>query len=237
MPSSRHITLKIFLSLIGLIVLMFVGQVVYYLWQFRYGDEETLRTITQTYSDQFSKISDADAPNDYTNYTNLVKNHNPVTGKSDAPITVTAFIDFGCPYSQENYPVFSYIQEQFNPAVRVVFKHLPLTQIHPDALPAALAATCAQEQNKFWEYHNVLFQSRDLSQTALYNDAQALGLNMAQFDSCYTSQRYLTNIQQDIEDAIDVGVRGTPTILINEEVVEGVSTQDDWNARILSHLN
>ena len=106
--------------------------------------------------------------------------------------------------------------------VRLVYRNLPLTQIHPQAMNAAEAAMCAGEQDAYWQYHEKLFENSDALSDDLYARlATDLGLDAASFESCMTEHKYLEDIQADMQFAIDLGVQSTPTFFINGLAVVG----------------
>ena len=230
------IAIKILVTILVIGLIIFAGYTLYYLWQFKYGDPEIRARIQLQYSDQFSKGIDKEAPSDFPQYREIIHTHNPQIGNPQAPITIIVFIDFECPYCQAQYPVFSYIRDQYGPAINIVFKHTPLTDLHPQSLNAALASSCAAEQQKFWEFHDRLFETKQLGEHALFETATLLKLNSSQFNNCFTTKKYLNDIQEDMNDAARVGVRGTPTMLINGTIVEGVLSQKNWDTLLLSYL-
>lgn len=85
--------------------------------------------------------------------------NSPVKGKADARVTIVEFSDFECPFCARAFPIVQQIMKEYPNDVKVVYKHLPLSDIHPRAQKAAEASACAQEQEKFWEYHDKIFQS------------------------------------------------------------------------------
>jgi len=114
------------------------------------------------------------------------------------------------------------VVEQYGEEVRLVFRDLPL-QMHPNALPAALAAECAHEQGKFWEYHDLLFANQtQLDEASLKNYAAQVGLDTAAFDECFTSQKYLEEINKDYSDGVSYGVDATPTFFVNGVKIRGL---------------
>lgn len=233
---------KTFFSLFGITILtliLIIGTLIlYFSWQLRYGDTNTVRDIYNTYETKFSSISDTRHALDHIDdYNNLIRSFNPTWGNPAAPITIIAFMDFECPYSQAQFEIFNYVRTNYEPAVHIVFKQLPLTSIHAHALEAAHASTCAQEQNKFWQYHDNLFISRQLDNNGLYATAQQTELNTTLFNTCLISHKYTKNIEQDLQDAISINLRGTPTYIINGDIIEGSIPQKDWDKLILSYLN
>jgi protein-disulfide isomerase len=146
-----------------------------------------------------------------------IDRNDPVLGTEDAPITIIEFADFQCPYCQrhvlETYPL---LLEDFGDQIRYVYKDFPLTRIHAQALPAALAAQCAQEQGMFWEYHDLLFSGRmELGDEAYLAYADELGMDAATFSACYEEGRYTDLVQADYDLAVQLGVNATPTFFVN----------------------
>ncbi len=151
----------------------------------------------------------------------------PSLGSVNAPITIVEFADFGCPYSRESSFVLRQLAQANPDKVRFIYRDFPLTEIHPIAQKAAEAGECAQDQGKFWEYHDKLYQNQfDLSHDRLYDFAEELGMNGTQFRSCLDSDRYRDEVIQDYQDGVDAGVRGTPTWFINGNRVSGSVPQE-----------
>ncbi|HAT03474.1 MAG TPA: hypothetical protein DCS29_01710 [Candidatus Magasanikbacteria bacterium] len=224
-------------GLCGILALIFVGFFVYYSWQFKFGDAEVLNKLDETFGEKFSATSDKQGATFVENTSSIIRPHNPIYGSSEPKITIIAFIDFECPYCQESYPIFKKISEKYNPVVRVIFKQLPLPALHAQAYNAAIASTCAQEQNKFWQYHDTLFETKQYDDDSLYNLAANIGLNLQSFNTCFNSQTYKNDIQKDVDDAVSIGVRGTPTYVVNGNIIEGVLSSQEWDTIILKHLN
>ena len=230
----------IFLSVIGgalIILFAFLLLVSVYAWQLRYGNADNLlsqfSTQFTTSNDLASRIRSA-PPVD--NVGDIIRQHNPTFGKTDAPITITAFIDFECPFCARSYPVFKEVMDTYGPAIQIVFKHLPLQSIHPRAYPAAIASTCAQEQDAFWPFYDKTFSALQFDDEAFLRYARELNLNTTQFLSCIDAERYVKNIEQDIVDAVAVGAQGTPTYFLNNTKIEGVLTKALWDELILRQL-
>lgn len=152
----------------------------------------------------------------------------PVRGSKNAPVTVVEFSDFQCPFCARFYQqTYSQLLETYvdTGKVKFVYKDMPLDNLHPNARPAHIAAECADEQGKFWEYHNVLFEKQsewqrlptaDL-QTTLNQYATDLGLQSASFESCMKSPQIADEVNKDALDAARYGATGTPTFFIGNE--------------------
>ncbi|MFA7314907.1 MAG: thioredoxin domain-containing protein [Candidatus Magasanikbacteria bacterium] len=227
----------IIISLLAIIITTFLIFFIYYSIQFKYGNKNDIQKITQKYEQNFSTAVDKNAPQDITDYSKLIQKHNPKIGDKNAKITVIAFVDFECPFSQASYPIFAHVLEKYKPVLQVIYKNLPLAELHPNATSAALATTCANEQNKFWEFYNQAFTTKKLDTDSLYSYATTLGLDMTKFDLCYKSQKYEADLEQDMTDAVSIGLRGTPTYLVNGEIVEGSISSEEWDKIIIKNLN
>ena len=159
----------------------------------------------------------------------------PAWGPEDAPVTIVEFSDFQCSFCARFYAqTYPLIREEFGDRVRFVFKHYPISGLHPDAEPAAMASECANEQGRFWEYHDLLFENqRDLSGPALLRYAEQAGVpDMAQFSECVASQRFASTVRADLLAGDRLGVTGTPTFFINGLPLIGAHPYQTFRLRI-----
>jgi protein-disulfide isomerase len=151
----------------------------------------------------------------------------PVKGDPNAPITIIEFSDFQCPFcSRFSSQTLPLLEENYidTGKVKLVYKDLPL-RIHPNARMAHIAAECADEQGKFWEYHDILFiqQSRWQSlspsnfDTTLTNFAADLGMQSTDFEACMKSPEIANEVNEDSIEARSYGANGTPTFFIGNE--------------------
>ena len=146
----------------------------------------------------------------------------PSIGPEDAPITIIEFSDYQCPYCRRWHDeVYQPLLNKYPGQIRLVYRHLPLTSIHPDAFLAAEASMCAGEQNAYWQYHDKLFSSDSLGSSVYIQYAQDLGLDMNSFETCITEHKYQEAVQADSDFAVNLGVRSTPTFFINGLAVVG----------------
>jgi len=156
--------------------------------------------------------------------------NDPIIGDSNAPITIIEFSDFQCPFcarfNSQTLPVIldEYIEQG---KVKLVFRDFPIQSIHPNALPASVAAECANDQSKFKEMHDMLFEKQNewnkketteaLSLFSQY--ASNMKLDMEVFDSCLTSGKHIDEIKKDLEDGRDYGVTGTPGFFVGNDQI------------------
>jgi protein-disulfide isomerase len=143
----------------------------------------------------------------------------PTTGSTSNKILLVEFADFQCPGCGKSYEIVKQFMAKHKDKVTLVFKNFPLTQIHPEALPAARSAWAAQQQGKFWEYHDELFANQaKLSNNFYLDTAKKLNLNLAKFQSDYGIAD--TAILNDFKLGRKVDVQGTPVLILNGMVLE-----------------
>jgi protein-disulfide isomerase len=131
--------------------------------------------------------------------------------------------DYECPYSLKALREIERVERRLPEKIRFVFRHFPLTEIHPHALSASAAAEAASLQDRFWDMHELLFQRQGaLEDDDLQRYAAELGLDIAQFDQARNSGSVSERIRRDIESGSATGeVRGTPTLFIDGKVHRG----------------
>jgi len=140
----------------------------------------------------------------------------PSIGPADVNIIIIEFGDYQCPYCKSVDSTVKQILEKYSNNVRFVYRDFPLTEIHQYAQKAAEASECADEQGKFWDYHDKLFENQQTLDTAsLKQYAKNIGLNTANFDNCLDTGRMSAEVQKDLTDGKGYGVSGTPTFFIN----------------------
>ncbi|MPZ17489.1 MAG: thioredoxin domain-containing protein [Luteitalea sp.] len=154
--------------------------------------------------------------------TSLEVDEAPVRGDVSAPVTVIEFTDFHCPYCRRVQPTLMELLAKYKGKVRLVFRHFPIDQLHPTARKASEAAWCAQQQGKFWEYHDGLFEAgNDASPAALEKVASKIGLDEAKFKTCTAGAEAPAGVNSDLEEAQRLGLTGTPTFFINGRPLVG----------------
>ena len=145
----------------------------------------------------------------------------PSIGNPKATVTIVEFTDFECPFCGRVQPTLMRVRETYADQVRLVFKHFPLPS-HRYARDAHLAAQCAEDQGRFWEYRNVLFSNqRALKKENLVKYAKDLGLSLAPFENCLNQKTQMKRIDDDIKEGLNLGIMGTPAFLINGRPFSG----------------
>lgn len=137
----------------------------------------------------------------------------PVMGSEDYQVVMIEFSDFECPFCAQAHGTIKEFMEKNGDKVTLAYKHLPLEQIHPQAIPAAQASWAAQQQGKFWEYHDRLFENQNRLGDALYLEiAKDLGLDLEKFEADKAASQ--EPIQADLALAQQLGLNGTPFFIL-----------------------
>ncbi len=163
----------------------------------------------------------------------------PVKGDSNAAVTIVEFSEFQCPYCGKYVDeAYKNIMDDYvkTGKVKYVFRDFPLG-FHAEAKPAAMAAECAHEQNKFWEYHDKLFANQDVLGTENYKKwASDLGLDTTQFNACLSSEKYKSEVEEDFSEGQTYGVTGTPAFFINGKLISGAQPYSVFKTEIEAAL-
>jgi protein-disulfide isomerase len=160
----------------------------------------------------------------------------PVKGAATPAVTIVEFSDFECPFCNEVQTVLKQVLEKYGKDVRLVFKHMPL-EGHRNSLPAARAAHCAAEQDRFWQFHDALWASRNLSPALFDEIAAQLGLGVQKFRDCLNSEQSRTAIVKDIETARLFRIESTPSFVINGKLIKGALSFADFQKIIERELS
>ena len=163
-----------------------------------------------------------------------------VRGNRNAKVVLYEYSDLQCPFCQRHHATMQTLLSQYGDDVAWVYRHLPLTSIHPEAQPAALAAECVGEQEGdegFFTFVDEIFAQQSSMGSALYTSiAQDMGLNMTKFNDCVSSQKYLSKIQDQTQTALGQGMGATPSTVVDGQLIEGAETLAKFTAIIDSIL-
>ncbi len=147
-----------------------------------------------------------------------------IQGNKDAPLELVEYGDYQCPHCGHAYPIIKALQEVLGDQLKFVFRNFPLTEVHPDAFNAAVAAEAAGLQNRFWEMHDIIFEhQRTLNWDALFAYAEMAGLDMNRFKKDVEDTIAAAKVEADFESGVRSGVNGTPSFYINGKKYDG-----DW---------
>ena len=208
------------LALVG----VFVWKVLYYADAIRSGE---IDPGTYTFEREYTtSLALASAPLPEGEFV-VATADDPWLGTIGAPVEIVEFADFGCPYSRESSSILRELAIKYPDDVFYVYRDFPLVEIHPIAQKAAEAGGCADAQDKFWEYHDKLYQNQvGLNEKDLVKFAAQLNLDVDEFEQCLDSGEYTDEVLEDFADGFEAGVRGTPTFFINGNRIPGAIPAD-----------
>lgn len=153
----------------------------------------------------------------------------PSRGKAGSKLVLVEFSDFQCPYCGKAFETVQQFMAAHEHDVLLVYKHLPLAEMHPDATSAALAAWAAQQQGKFWEFHNAMFKGQDHLGEALYTDtAKSLGLDLERFNKDRASDAAKAALERDLDLARKLDIQATPQFLLNSHPITGAAPLEEF---------
>ena len=141
-------------------------------------------------------------------------------GSSSAQVTLVEFADYECPYCQKVAPALKKLKDDFGDKIALTYKDYPLP-MHSRAEKAAEAARCANKQNRFWEFHDEIFHSKELDVDQLKAQAHALSLDTATFDKCLDSGETAAAVDKDKREGTRLGITGTPAFFVNGHYLSG----------------
>jgi protein-disulfide isomerase len=145
----------------------------------------------------------------------------PIRGPKVAPVTIVEYSDFHCPFCRRVQPTLLQLLAKYPTQVRLIYKHLPLDNLHPQARKFAEASWCAAEQNRFWQFHDAVYAEANPTGVPLSALAGKSGLDVAQFESCVTSGKAAPIVQAQADEGARHGVNGTPGFFINGRPLSG----------------
>lgn len=173
-----------------------------------------------------------------------ITDDDPWLGAKDPVIYVVAYESFGCPFCKDNQTDIKQLIAKFGTLVRYIAKDFPTEGLHPNVMNAHLAANCANEQGKYWEYRDLLYANQAteehpeyFSKDNLVTLAKQIGINSAQFKKCLDSEKYLQEIKQDVASGYNIKVVGTPSYVVNGSLIEGEIKYSVWEKIIGFILN
>ena len=168
------------------------------------------------------------------NRVDFMEDDDPFLGPEDAPVVIVEFSDFLCQFCGRHFNnTLTPLLENYDGYIRYVYRDFPGVG-GQNAIEAALAAECANDQDKFWEYHSLLFENQQLLSTndmgalneVFVDHANSLELDMDEFNACIEDRTHVADIVQDLGDAQSIGARGTPAFLINGTFISGAQAYE-----------
>lgn len=180
---------------------------------------------------------------DFDKFIKELSGNEPFLGQPNAPVIMVEFADFQCPFCKKFFDqTFQQIKQKYIDTGKVKLIFVDFAFLGQESVDAAEAAKCANDQGKFWEYHDALYTNQSgenlgaFSLTKLKGFARELGLNQVQFDECLTSDKYEKEVQDEFALAKKYGVNSTPTVFIENQVIKGAKPFDVFEQVIESVL-
>jgi len=157
----------------------------------------------------------------------------PTWGNASAKVTIVEFSDYQCPFCSRAVPILDRIKKEYGPdKVKIVFRDMPLPS-HNRAQPASLAAHCANEHGKFWEYHDKLFENQTkLEDADLKQYAKDLSIDATKFTECYESKRHQAAVEKSKREAETLGIQATPSFVIDGKLLQGAQPFERFKEKI-----
>jgi protein-disulfide isomerase len=156
-----------------------------------------------------------------------------VQGSAKAPVTLVEYGDYECAYCGLAHPLIKLVQRRFGNKLRFVFRHFPMSQVHPNAEAAAESAEFAGAHDRFWEMHDGIYENQErLGLPLLFALAGALGLSESGLRNALVNETYAPKVRSDFLGGVRSGVNGTPTFFINGERHDGSYELDDLTSAI-----
>ncbi|MCI0391105.1 MAG: thioredoxin domain-containing protein [Acidobacteria bacterium] len=153
----------------------------------------------------------------------------PFRGAATAPVTIIEFSDFHCPFCLNVQTTLNQLLARYGKKIKIVYRNLTIDQLHPGARKAAEAAQCANDQGKFWAYHDKLYAgTSDASLEKLKALAAEVALDVAAFERCMMSGKHQATVEKDLEEGNRLGITGTPAFFINGRVLSGAQPLENF---------
>jgi protein-disulfide isomerase len=202
------------------------------------GDDKTGNKVAQN-NNQAAQPANPSATADpkVTDVSKVTKNDH-IRGNLNSPVVMIEYSDFQCPYCQMLDPTLKKLVEDYKGKVVWVYRHFPLESLHPFAKKSAEASECADEQGKFWEYADKLYENQtSFSDTYFSQLAGTLGLDQTKFDNCLSSNKYASKVDANASEAAKAGITGTPGVFVNDQFVRGAMPYENFKQIIDGILN
>lgn len=207
------------------------------------GGSAKVAGITTTTNTNTAAPAQPTAPTAPTTQTFAIGNDDHIRGDANAQVTVVEFSDLECPFCKQFHPTMKQLLSEYGNKVRWVYKHFPLTSLHPKAQKEAEASECAWDQkgnDGFWSYVDKVYEvtpsNNGLDAAELPKIAEQVGLNKAKFEDCLNSGKFTQKVQADYQEGISKGVQGTPSNFVNGTPVAGAVPYDTLKSAVESAL-
>jgi protein-disulfide isomerase len=167
-----------------------------------------------------------------------VNSKDHIQGNITAPLELVEYGDYQCPHCGRAYPIIKNVQRKLGVDLKFVFRNFPLSEMHPDAFNAALAAETAGLQHKFWQMHDIMFENQqELDLGSLFFYAKTIGVDLERFKKDIQKNTIVAKVEEDIESGVRSGVNSTPSFYINGKKYNGDWEEDVFVQYLKSRLS
>jgi len=166
----------------------------------------------------------------------IISNYDPYLGSFDAPVKIIVYSDFTCQYCAKQEETIKNILKKYEGKLRFIWKDYPETDIDSLSFKASLAARCAQNQDKFWEFHDALYSNKISGEDDIYEIASSINIDYNLFETCFKEMETMPLIVNNIEEANAIGVIGVPDVYVNDKEFIGNISENDFSLIIDSML-
>lgn len=212
-------------GMLGIWLVFLMWQVMVNMQRLRSGEDDVLTATSKRRFESSVSTLFAHATSVRVSASQLEAGDNPTIGNPAAPVHIVEYVDYGCPYTKKVQPILDDFLTRHADEVYFMVKDFPLTDLHPAALDAALAARCMYIQSpgdRFWRYVHLLYAMQNQQTVATFRQfAQQLGADMKMFDACVQNASVRSVIEQSLDKGIEMGVAGTPTFFFNGVPIQG----------------
>ena len=223
---------KIVMFVVGGTLLLLIGVIAVESWSFtsltKQGALDTLDSLN--FDNKFTAEKKSVVQNSGT--VNAESTSAPAIGKTDSIIKIVEFVDFSCPFSREENSIIRELALANPNRVWLQIRNFPVDELHPNARAAAIAASCAGEQDKYWNMHDALFANQNEQGSFTAEDLRRLALSVGvdgkKYDSCIKSDKVAAAVTADYNAGAALGVTGTPTFFVNGYKIDGAVPADIW---------
>ncbi len=225
-----HVILIVILIFIFIYISLFIKKIIYYKNSIERGDI-ILESNVGEYSSYGGLVNIKQST---VTRAEIESSDDPWTGSEKPIMTIVEFADFNCPYCLSAYTDLKLFVDKNKNDVKLIYRDFPISS---DITPS-LVANCANEQGKFWQMHDKLFENqRILEEKAFLRFAKELGLDMDKFQDCYSTKKYESEVFADVNVGLKAGISGTPTFFVNGEKFQGVTPAKVWDQILQSIKN
>jgi len=152
----------------------------------------------------------------------IINNQDPTIGHGNGEITIVEFSDFECQFCHEQEKIIQGILNEYKDKIKLIWKDYPSYNPGSPSFKAALAARCADQQEKFWEYHDWLYEDKSIVENKTFLElAEKLKLNKTEFEKCLTGQTAINLVKNNIYEANALDIQGIPFIFVNQNEIMG----------------